>query len=176
MPDRTNKAPSMTVSLIAAHSKNRVLSSGGRIPWRLPDDTAHFRSWCAGKWLLAGRRTWEQMAGWFQPGQTPVVVTRQSGLVVPGGFAVPGVTKGLTLAREHGALECVVIGGGEVYAAALPYARELILTEVHTTLDGDVFFPALQPHEWREVESHHHPADGDHAYAFTIRRLARQTN
>jgi len=166
----------MTVSLIAAHSRNRVLASEGGIPWRLPDDTAHFRSWCAGKWLLAGRRTWEQMAGWFQAGQTPVIVTRQRGLVVPGGFTAPGVTEGLALAGEQGAAECVVIGGGEVYAAALPFARELILTEVHAIVEGDVFFPALRPDEWREAESHHHPADGDHAYAFTIRRLVRHTN
>jgi len=161
------------ITLIAAYSENLVLARGGRIPWHLPDDTAHFRDCCEGKWLLAGRRTWEQMQGWFQPGQTPVVVTRDAALGVPGGFAVRSVEAGLALAREQGAEECMVIGGGAVYGAALPYAGELILTEVCASLDGDVFFPALRPEEWREVESHPHPADARHAYAFTIRRLIR---
>jgi dihydrofolate reductase len=163
----------MKVTLIAAHSENLVLAREGRIPWHLPDDIAHFRACCVGKWLLAGRRTWEQMREWFQPGQTPVVVTRDVSLAVPGGFAVTGVTEGLALAEAGGAPECMIIGGGQIYAAALPRAGELILTEVHASVPGDVFFPALRPDEWREVERHPHPADSRHAYAFTIRRLVR---
>ncbi len=164
----------MKVTLIAAHSENLVLASDGRIPWHLPDEVAHFRACCAGKWLLAGRRTWEQMHGWFRPGQTPVVVTRDAQLQVPGGHAVDSVEAGLALAQQHGAEECMVIGGGEVYAAALPHAGELLLTEVHASVPGDVFFPALRPGEWQVAENRHHPADARHAHAFTIRRLVRQ--
>ena len=165
----------MTVTLIAAHSENGVLAAGGRIPWHLPEDTAHFRRCCEGKWLLLGRRTYEQMQGWFRPGQTPVAVTRDASLNVPGGHTVRSVDAGLTLAEHNGADECVVIGGGEVFAAAMPYARVLLLTIVHTTLAGDVFFPVVTPAEWQESWSHHHPADADHAFAFTIRRLVRRS-
>ena len=164
----------MKVTLIAAHSESGVLSADGRIPWHLPDDMAHFRRCCAGKWLLAGHRTWAQMSGWFQPGQTPVVVTREASLAISGGFAVASVGDALALARQHGVAECVVIGGGATYADALPYAGELLLTGVQATLTGDVYFPALHPADWQEVESLHHPADACHAYAFTIRRLVRQ--
>jgi dihydrofolate reductase len=163
----------MIVTLIAAYSENGVLSAGGRLPWHLPDEVRHFRDYCAGKWIMAGRRTWAQMDGWFKPGQTPVVVTRDAALSVPGGYAVCSVEEGLALARRQGTEECVVIGGGQVFAAALTYADRLILTVVHTIVAGDVFFPALPPHTWREVENHHHPADARHAYAFTIRRLVR---
>ena len=163
----------MTVTLIAAHSENRVLAAGGGIPWHLPDDAAHFRRCCEGKWLLAGGRTYAQMRGWFRPGQTPVVVTRDETLTVPGGHAVRSVEAGLALAEENGADDCVVIGGGEIYAAAMPYARVLILTLVRTILAGDVFFPELRPDDWQETWSHHHPADADHAFAFTTRRLVR---
>ncbi len=165
----------MTVTLIAAHSENGVLAAGGRIPWHLPEDTAHFRRSCEGKWLLLGRRTYEQMQGWFRPGQTPVAVSRDALLNVPGGHTVRSVDAGLTLAEHSGADECVVIGGGEVFAAAMPYARVLLLTIVHTTLAGDVFFPVVTPAEWQESWSHHHPADADHAFAFTIRRLVRRS-
>src|SRR5688500_19799474 len=74
----------MTVTLIAAHSENGVIAKGGRLPWHLPDEIAHFRAYCQGKWLLLGRRTWDEMQGWFRPGQTPVVVTRNASLRVPG--------------------------------------------------------------------------------------------
>lgn len=163
----------MTVTLIAAHSENGVLAAGGRLPWHLPDEVQHFRNYCAGKWILAGRRTWAEMDGWFKPGQTPVVVTRDPALTVPGGYAVRSVPEGLALAERQGAEECVVIGGGVVFAAALPYADRLILTVVHAILEGDVFFPALPPDTWREWKHDHHPADDRHAYAFTIRWLAR---
>ena len=163
----------MTVTLIAAHSENRVLAANGRLPWHLPDEVQHFRSYSAGKWIMAGRRTWGQMDGWFNPDQTPVVVTRDAALEVPNGYAVTSVEEGFALAAQHGADECVVIGGGHVFAAALPYADRLILTTVHATLHGDVLFPALPPDTWREVKHHHHPADAGHAYAFTIRWLVR---
>ena len=166
----------MTVTLIAAHSDNGVLSSGGRIPWHLPDDIAHFRRACEGKWILVGRRTWAQMEGWFRPGQTPVVVTRETSLQVPGGYAVGSVQAGLDLAGSRGAQECMVIGGGAVFAGSMPFADRLLLTVVHTTLPGDVFFPACASGEWREEWHRTHPADATHAYAFTIRCLVRSSH
>lgn len=163
----------MTVTLIAAHSENRVLSAGGRLPWHLPDEVRHFRTNCAEKWIIAGRRTWSQMDGWFQPDQTPVVITRDPSLKIPNGYSAPTVEHALALAKARGAEECVVIGGARVFTAALPHADRLILTVVHAILPGDVFFPALPPDTWREVNHHYHPADAAHAYAFTIRWLAR---
>ena len=163
----------MTVTLIAVHSENGVIAAGGRIPWHLPDEIAHFRRYCEGKWLLLGRRTYAEMDGWFRPGQTPVVVTRDAALSVPEGRAVGSVEEGLAIAELSCADECVVVGGGEVFAAAMPYAGVLLLTLVHTTLDGDVFFPAFAPADWQETWSHYHPADANHAFAYTIRRLVR---
>ena len=75
------------------------------------------------------------------------------------------------MAERHGADECVVIGGGEIFAAAMRYAGILLLTEVHTTLDGDVHFPPVPAGDWQETEHHYHPADANHAFAFTIRRF-----
>jgi dihydrofolate reductase len=114
------------------------------------------------------------MTDWFQPGQVPVVVTRDASLAVPDGHAVRSVAEGIALAERSGAGELVVMGGGQVFAAAMPYAGKLLLTEVHARIAGDVFFPAVPAGEWREVESHHHPADAAHAFAFTIRLFRRQ--
>ena len=164
----------MQVTMIAAMDEERALSRGGRVPWDLPADVAMFRGYCEGKALLAGRRTWEQMAGWFRAGQLPLVLTRRSGLEVPGGRAVGTVEEAVLEARERGYEELVVIGGGETYGAAMRVAGRMILTEVQGRVGGDVYFPALDPCEWEVKDEVQHAADEAHEFAFTIRRFERR--
>jgi dihydrofolate reductase len=163
----------MRVTLIAAVSRDGFISAGRGIPWSLPEDVRQFREYCEGKWLLLGRRTFEEMQGWFRPGQTPVVVTRQPGYHVPGGHAAGAVESALEMARSAGASECVVIGGGEIFAAALPFADTIQLTIVDTHLHHGVAFPAVAEDQWRICSSRHHPADAAHAFSFAIRRMER---
>ena len=160
--------------LVAACGTGGVLAAGGRLPWHLPEDVARFRAACVGRHLLVGRRTWQEMQGWFRPDHTPLVLTHQRSLHVPGGRAVADVPEAIAAARDDGADELVVIGGGATYAAALPFAACLLLTEVHGSFAGDVFFPAWQPSDWEELDRFHHPADAAHSHAFTIRRLQRR--
>lgn len=166
----------MKVTMIAAQGEGGVLSFRGKIPWHLPGDVAHFRAACAGKALLLGRKTWEQMAGWFTEGQLPLVLTRDAGLRVPRGHAVAGVSSAVVRAAEAGHGELMVLGGGETYRAALPQAADLLLTEVHGKFTGDVFFPVLASGDWKEVSRVHHPADAGHAWAYTIRHLVRRVD
>lgn len=166
--------PAPRVVLIAAVSRNGVLSSGGKIPWHLPRDIAHFRARTAGRWLLLGRTTYEQMTGWFRPGQVPLVLTRREDYQVPGGWRVGSVRQALALAGEHGETELLVCGGGEVYAAALPSADEIILTVVDMELSGEVRFPEWPEECWKTVETTGWPADASHPFAMKIRRLVRR--
>lgn len=161
------------VVLIAAVSREGVLAVGGRIPWHLPRDVAHFRARAAGRWLLLGRRTYEQMGGWFRPGQVPLVLTRQPGYAVPEGRAVGSVAEALALAAEAGAAELLVCGGGEVYAAALPWADEVILTTVEGEFAGEIYFPLLEKAAWRLVEREEFPADAENAWGMAIARYRR---
>ena len=163
----------LRVVLIAAVSRNGVLASGGKIPWHLPRDVAHFRARTAGHWLLLGRTTYEQMTGWFKPGHVPVVLTGQSGYTVPGGFAVSSVEEAVALAAGQGAAELIVCGGGQVYAAALPTADEIILTKVDMDATGDVRFPGFSGADWKVVEQDTFPVDGDNAWGMTICRMQR---
>jgi dihydrofolate reductase len=156
----SDKAPRPRLVLIAAMSRNRVLATAdGKIPWHLPRDTAHFRARAAGRWLLLGRRTFEQMHGWFQPDQVPLVLTKDPAFPVPGGFACASVESALQEAQAHGADELLVCGGGQVYAATLPCADEVILTTVEAEFDGTVFFPELPEAEWRMESETHFPPD-----------------
>lgn len=166
--------PAVRLVLIAAASRHRVLASHGQIPWHLPRDVAHFRARTAGRWLLLGRITYEQMNGWFQPGHVPVVLTRQADdFAVPGGWAVSDLPAALRLAASHGVGELMVCGGGQVYAAALPWADEILLTTVETEVNGETLFPELPADQWRTVDQHAFPADAANAWPMTITRWVR---
>ncbi len=140
----------LRVILIAAVSADGFISAGQGVPWSLAADRAHFRRLTAGKTLLLGRRTFDEMQGWFRD-HAPLVLT---GRVLPArweGAGVSSVAEALARTEEAGASELWVCGGGSVYAAALPVATELILTEVHESLGGGVAFPEVAPVTWRVV-------------------------
>ena len=166
------------MTLIAAMSENRVISNHGRIPWDLPRDRAHFRAVAAGKLLLLGRRTFAQMSGWFQPGHRVIVLSRSESLpeIACGAsfLALAGsVEAALETSAAAGAEELLVCGGGQVYAAALPFAQRIILTTVHVSLPGDVTFPEVDATGWRTLSTVRHEADAEHAFAMSISRLVR---
>jgi dihydrofolate reductase len=155
------------LTLIAAMSEDRTLGAEGKIPWHLPDEVAHFRATCHQQCLILGRRTWDQMQGWMQPGHRPIVMTRQPTPIASWATAHSVDELGATL-RERAIDEAFVIGGGEVYAALIPYATSLILTTVHAMFQGDVRFPAWDEAEWKLVKTVRHPADARHRLPFTI--------
>jgi dihydrofolate reductase len=159
------------LSLIAAVAENGVIGAKGALPWRLPDEMAHFKRTTLGKPVVMGRRTFESLRRPL-PERTNVVLTRAAD------FSAPGVTVARDLdaaLRELAAApEVVVIGGAAVYAAALPRADRIYLTRVHARPEGDVFFPAFDPSDWRESLVLEHPADERHAFAFSIFQLERR--
>jgi dihydrofolate reductase len=154
--------------LIAAVSADGFISRGQGVPWDLPVDRAHFRESTRGQWLLLGRRTFEEMHGWFQPGHHPLVLTRQSGLDVPGGQTVTSVTEAVRLASDACAHQIVCCGGAEVYAEALPHAQRLVITHVHELLGGGLPFPTISAREWEPVARRSHGIDEHHRCGFDI--------
>lgn len=161
-----------TVTLIAAMTRDRVIGrTDGGIPWDLPRDRDHFRHYTAGKWVLVGRRTYAEMGGWFRD-RTPVILSRDPGLVPdrPWHRVARSVPGAIALAEGSGARELVVIGGAEVYAAALPHADRLVLTTIDAepTLEEPVRFPAFSPDRWRLVARETWPEDERNAHAMAL--------
>jgi len=156
------------LTLIAAVSADGFISRGKGVPWDLPIDKAHFRAATRDKWLLLGRRTFEEMLGWFQPGHHPLVLTRDDKLSVPGGQTVNSVAEAVRLASDAGESELVCCGGAEIYAAAMPHAQRLVITHVHEILGGGLPFPVISPRDWEPVTRHAHVTDAQHAFDFEI--------
>ena len=152
------------LTLIAAVSEDGFISRGQGVPWKLPADVAHFRAYTAGKWLLLGRRTYEEMVGWFRD-HTPLVLSRDENFVPTIGQRVGSVEEALHLTSTH---ELVVCGGAQAYALALPLADRLVLTQVQTQLGEGVPFPAIAWDAWTEVSRKPYPVDAQHAHSFQI--------
>lgn len=140
-------------------------------PWHLPREIAHFRDYTKDKWLLLGRRTYEEMRGWLQEGHMPLVLTSQCGWDPARGRAVSSVPHALALSESAGQSELVCVGGGETFAAALAYAGRMVLTTVHHHFAPDsraVYFPAWDQAEWREIRTENLASDHQHEFAYTI--------
>ena len=162
----------MLISIIAAMDRNRLIGSHNRLPWRLPADLAHFKKITMGKPVVMGRRTFDSI-GKPLPGRTNIVLTRSPGFAAEGVLVADSLESAV---RQGGqAAELMVIGGGEVYAQALPMAQRLYLTLVEAAFDGDAWFPEIDPAQWREVERDWHSADpqNPHDYSFiTLEKIA----
>jgi dihydrofolate reductase len=163
----------MRLALIAAVARNGVIGRGGDLPWRIPADLKYFKATTMGKPMIMGRRTFESI-GKALPGRTSIVVTRRADFSADNVEAAADLDQALTIAAVPRGDEAMVIGGGEIYAAALPRADRLYLTEVHIDAEGDVHFPALDRAQWRETSRDDHPAKDDTpAFSFVILERVR---
>lgn len=144
-------------------AKNRVIGAGGRIPWHLPNELQLFKRVTMGHHIIMGRKTYESINR-LLPGRTTVIVTRQSGYQVPGAVIAHSLDEALTACV--GDDEVFVIGGGELYAAALPRAARIYLTTVDAEPAGDTHMPELDPAQWRMHSARHFARDEQHAYDY----------
>jgi dihydrofolate reductase len=158
----------MTISLIAALTKNHVIGKNNDLPWHLPDDMKYFMQTTKAHHVIMGRKNYESIPEKFRPlpNRTNIVVTRQKNFTAPGCLIVNTLEAGVEMARQAGEKELFLIGGAEIYAQGLAYADQLYLTEIDATLEGDTYFPALNKIEWQEQSRTHHEADARHAWAF----------
>lgn len=161
------------IALVAAMDRKLAIGRGGELPWHLPDDLRHFKQLTLEKPILMGRKTYESI-GRPLPNRRNLVLTRDRDWSAPGVERVESFARALDVCAADTWL--MVIGGGEIYALALPQARQLHLCEVDTEIaDADTWFPDFDRSRWIECERAEHAADADHPYAFTQRLLERRS-
>ena len=151
------------LSLIVAMGKNRVIGVDGAIPWRLPNELQLFKRVTMGHHIIMGRKTWESI-GRLLPGRTTVIVTRQKNYTAPGALIVNSLAAAITQCANDD--EIFVIGGGELYRAAMPLADRLYLTVVDAEPTGDTQMPTFNTAEWRLHSTKQYSRDGRHAHDY----------
>jgi dihydrofolate reductase len=169
------------LSLIAAVARNGAIGKGNDLLWQEAEDQKHFRRTTLGCPVIMGRRTWDSLPARFRPlpGRRNIVVTRNTAWSEPGAEVAHSIEAALALVAD--AAKAFVIGGGELYAMALPLADELVLTEIDLDFtDADTFFPAWSRADFREVSRNAHAARSEDspeaapAFAFaTYQRTTR---
>lgn len=161
----------MRLSIIVAVAENGVVGRNNSLPWHIPGDLKYFRRVTLGKPVVMGRKTFESI-GKPLPGRTNIVVTRNTDYAAPGISVVGSVGQALSLAeavaQSDGEEELMVIGGAEIYAAALPLADRLYLTEVHAVVEGDAHLPVVEWDDWREVSRERHEGETEDAPAYSF--------
>ncbi len=161
----------MNILLVAAIAQNGVIGRGNALPWRLKSDMQHFRALTMGKPVVMGRKTYSSI-GKPLKGRTTIVVSRDRGFAAPGIVVAPSLDAALSAARgdalRRNADTIVVAGGADIYTQTMPLATQLAVTHVHKQIDGDAYFPAIDPNEWHESARAEHEAasEDEAAYAF----------
>lgn len=151
------------ITLIAAMDNNRAIGFDNRMPWHLPDDLKRFKALTTGKSVLMGRKTAESL-GRALPNRQNLVLSRSPAAAFAGMQIVHSWSAALAACESD---ELMVIGGGEIYALALPMANRMHLTHVDTRLaQADAYFPSFDDTQWQEVNSETHACDEKHAFAF----------
>lgn len=167
----------MRVSLIVAVAENGVIGADGQLPWRLSSDLKAFRRLTMGKPLIMGRKTFQSLKKPLD-GRDTIVLSTDPFLEAPGASVVSTFADALTLARTlaltRGADEIMVIGGAEVFRAALPHAGRIYWTAVDAAPEGDVFFPEIDLSQWTEVEREVLPRSEKDDVSATLRVLDRK--
>ena len=149
--------------LVAALDRHRSIGRDNALPWRLSDDLKRFKALTLGRTILMGRKT-AQALGRALPGRRNLVLTRSPGLRFAGMQSVSSLDEAIALA---GGATLMVIGGGGVYALALPRARWMHLTHVDTVVDdADAFFPSFDPQQWQVSAREPHLRDARNEHDF----------
>lgn len=157
------------IKCVVAYSRNRVIGKDNTLPWHLPADLQHFKKNTLGQPIVMGRKTWQSL-GRPLPGRRNVVVSRDPGFQATGAEVFNSLEQAIAACGNEPVV--CIIGGAQIFTDALPIMHEIIATEVHADVDGDVFFPELPAGKWREVSRLPQPPENGYTYDFvTYHRL-----
>lgn len=163
--------------IIAAKSDNNVIGKDGDLPWHLPADLEHFNNLIRDGYIIFGRKTYESPQGKdiIELGKKFVVITRQKNYKVLEKVTVASTLEAAyqcALADE--AAEVLVLGGAAIYQQAMNEVDVLIITEIHAQLEGDSFFPDIDPTIWKEVQRQDFPSDVQNPYPYSFVEYRRR--
>lgn len=155
----------MIVTIVVGVAENGVIGRDGGLPWRLSTDLKRFKQTTMGKPILMGRKTWESLPKKPLPGRQNIVITRDAKYAAEGADVVHSLEEAIALAKRSGAEGASIIGGGQIFVDALPFTNRLDVTHVLASIDGDTFFPNIDPDVWKVVSSQDYPAGENDSHA-----------
>jgi len=160
------------LTLIAAAGENEALGKDNQLIWHLSDDLKRFKFLTKDHCMIMGRKTFETFPKPL-PNRTHIVITRQVGYKAPDGvIVVDNLEDALDAAKDD--FQPFVIGGGEIYEMAMPFAEIIELTRVHASFEADTFFPKIDEAVWKETNNEFHDKDEKHEFSFSFITYTRR--
>ncbi|TCV12271.1 dihydrofolate reductase [Sphingobacterium alimentarium] len=153
------------ITLIVAAAENNAIGKDNKMPWHLPNDFKYFKKNTLEHSVVMGRKTFESI-GKPLPERRNIILTRDMNYTHEEVDVANSVQEVQNYCRDE--REIFIIGGAEIYKQTLPLADKVLLTRVHTTINGDAYFPELLDHEWNLVSAEKHEKDEKHAFDYTF--------
>ena len=157
----------MTISHLVAASENNVIGKDNHLPWHLPNDFKYFKNKTWGMPVIMGRNTYESLDKPL-PGRFNIVITAKQDWKRNDVIVAHSIDEAIGKARETDCKEIFIIGGGEIFKQSIGIINKIYLTRVHTTVEGDTFYPEIDKTEWKLISEDLHSADEKHAFAYTF--------
>lgn len=153
------------IQLVVAYADNRVIGRNNTLPWRLPSDLAHFKQVTMGCPIIMGRNTWDSL-GRPLPGRPNLVISRNPDRQLAGATVYASLDK--ALAACHDSNRVCIIGGQQLFDIGLQIADEIVATEIHAEIEGDIFFPPLKAGAWQEKSRQPQAPENGLAFDFVV--------
>lgn len=160
----------MKRNIIVAVAENGVIGKDNDLIWHMPADLRHFKTTTKGHVVIMGRKSFESVGPGGLPSRLNMIVTRNKEYQAEGCLVFHSLEDALLLAKQHRQQEVFILGGGEIYRQALEkgLADQLIITEIHSSFEGDTTFPTVDTTQWIETQRVDHPADEDNHYPYSF--------
>lgn len=153
------------LSIIYACDENNNIGLNGDMPWHLPNDLAYFKRVTSGHHVIMGRKTFDSI-GKALPNRKNTIITRQPWDRMEGVSVVHDISE--VKQFETTSEEVFIIGGGQIYAYALPFVQKIYQTRIHASFEGDTTFPPVKEEEWEVVFQEFHQSDEKNKYDHTF--------
>jgi dihydrofolate reductase len=167
----------MKIVLVAAVGENNVIGRDGQLPWKIRSDLRHFRALTLDRPVIMGRKTFQSI-GKALDRRCNIVITRDPDFSAEGVVTAPSLQAALDLARKdaekRGANEIMIIGGADIFTAAMPLADRLEITHVHASPEGDVHFPVINAKHWYEDKREKREAGPDDSASYVVATYLRR--
>lgn len=165
----------MIITLVVAASENNAIGKNNQLLWHLPNDLKFFKNTTWAMPVVMGRKTYVSLGNNPLNGRFNIIITRQQDFTAPGITVVNSLEAAIALAQSHDYKELMVLGGGEIYAAAMHVATKMVITRVHAIFDdADTFFPSVDENLWSLSSHQDFEKDEKHAYAYSFQVWERK--
>lgn len=162
----------MNISCVVAVANNNVIGKDNDIPWYLPADLKYFKKITLDHHILMGRNCYESI-GRPLPKRTNVIITRDPYFIASNCLIAHSINEALEIAYDNGEEEVMIIGGGTIYKQTQDLWDTLYITEVDLNVDGDIFFPQIDPNEWKLVSVVRNEPDEQNEHPYTFKKYQK---